>query len=128
MNVYRNTKSILAAHASNMGTELGTLIRQCINELSDYELADLSEIVKIIVLQPSDPLEHVDSELGFVLLDRDCDLAARHRQWFELTLVTDDTGSGAIVYVPRHPKTNLSLRRYCVSQWRRLHSGPAREF
>lgn len=120
--MYRNTKSIRQARASFMGTELGRLIGQCINELSEYEQADLSELVKILVLAPSDAMNEIDAELGFSLLNRNCDLAVMHQDWFELTLVLSDDGFGAVIYVPRHADTCAELLAYCANQSEQLRA------
>lgn len=122
MHVYKNTKSIRQARALFMGTELGALIGQCINELSEYEQADLSELVKIIVLDPNDAMADIDAELGFSLLNRNCDLAVMHQDWFELTLVLSDDGFGAVIYVPRHVDTCAQLLAYCAGQSEQLRA------
>lgn len=114
MHVYGDSASIHGAHA--LGTELGDLIGQRIEELAEYEEPDLSALIKILVLEPGDALTDVDAELGFSLLARPCDVAQSHRDWFELTWVLSDDGFGAVVYVPKHPDLDARLLTYCASQ------------
>lgn len=114
MHVYRDTKSIHDAHAAASGTELGELIGSRIKELTDYG-DDLSALINILVLQPSDALTEVDAELGFSLLDHPCDAAESHRDWFELTWVLSDDGFGVVAYVPKHPDLDPRLSAYCAS-------------
>lgn len=118
MRVYRDTVSISDACTSAKGTELGELIGRRIEELAEYEVDDLSSLIKILILKPDDALATVDAELGFSLLGRHCDVAENHRDWFELTLVLSDDGFGAIVYVPKHADLDPLLMAYCASQVR----------
>lgn len=89
-----------------------------IEELAEYEVDDLSSLIKILVLDPSDALATVDTELGFSLLGRHCDVAESHRDWFELTLVLSDDGFGVVIYVPKHADLDSRLTAYCASQVR----------
>ncbi len=116
MHVYGDSASIHDAHASALGTELGDLIGQRIEELAGYEGPDLSALIKILVLEPGDALTDVDAELGFPLLARPCDVAQSQRDWFELTLVLSDDGFGVVVYVPKRPDLDPRLLAYCASQ------------
>ncbi|KAB2905967.1 MAG: hypothetical protein F9K35_01425 [Burkholderiaceae bacterium] len=118
MHVYGDSASIRDAHACALGTELGDLIGQRIEELAEHEAPDLSALIKILVLEPSDALTKVDAELGFSLLARHCDVAQSHRDWFELTWVLSDDGFGAVVYVPKHQDLDAQLLAYCASQVR----------
>jgi hypothetical protein len=120
MHVYGDSASIHAAHASALDTELGELIGRRIGELAGYQVADLSSLIKILVLEPADALTEVDAELGFPLLARHCDAAESHRDWFELTLVLSDDGFGAVVYVPKRSDLDPQLMAYCASQVRAI--------
>lgn len=118
MFVYADSLSIKFAYAKSLGPELGELIGLRIEELAEYEVDDLSSLIKILVLAPGDALTTVDAELGFSLLDRDCDVAESHRDWFELTLVLSDDGFGVVIYVPKHVDLDPRLTAYCASQVR----------
>lgn len=116
MYVCSDLLSIHNACAQAFGTKLGELIRQRIEELAEYEVDDLSRLMRILVLEPSDALATVDTELGFSLLGRHCDVAESHRDWFELTLVLSDDGFGVVIYVPKHAELDPLLMAYCTSQ------------
>ena len=116
MHVYADSASIHDAHASAMGSELGELIGRRIEELADYEEPDISALIKVLVLEPSDALIEVDAALGFSLLDRHCDVVENHREWFELTLVLSDDGFGVVVYVPKHSNLGPLLLAYCARE------------
>ena len=118
MYVYFDSLSIHNAFTQALGSELGDLIGRRIEELSEYEVDDLSSLIKILVLEPSDAFTAVDSELGFSLLGRHCDVAESHRDWFELTLVLNDDGFGFVIYVPKHADLDPLLTAYCASQVR----------
>ncbi|WP_428145743.1 hypothetical protein [Delftia acidovorans] len=116
MYVYSDSLSIHDACAQAFGTELGELIGLRIEELAEYEVDDLSSLVTILVLEPGDALTTVGAQLGFSLLDRDCDVAESHQDWFELTLVLGDDGFGVVIYVPKHTDLDPQLMAYCASQ------------
>lgn len=118
MYVYFDSLSIHNAFTQALGSELGDLIGRRIEELSEYEVDDLSSLIKILVLEPSDAFTAVDSGLGFSLLGRHCDVAESHRDWFELTLVLSDDGFGVVIYVPKHADLDPLLTAYCASQVR----------
>lgn len=116
MHIYANTASIQRACAAGQGSVLGDLIGLRIEELATYGVPDLSALVKIIVLEPCDAPAQLYRALGFSLLDRPCDAAQSHREWYELTLVLSDDGFGVVIYVPKHPDLNQELKEYCIFQ------------
>ena len=116
MHLYAHTASIQRACAAGQGSELGDLIGLRVEELARYGMPDLSGLVKIVVLEPSDVPEQVYRVLGFSLLDRPCDAAESHLEWYELTLVLSDDGYGVVIYVPKHPDLNQELKDYCIFQ------------
>lgn len=118
MRVYADSLSIHCACVKVKGTELADLMSMRIEELAEYEVGDLSSLIKILVLEPRDVLTKVDAELGFSLLDRHCDAAESHREWFELTLVLSDDGFGVVIYVPKHVDLDPRLTAYCTGQVR----------
>ena len=119
MHIHSDSESILRAHASAFGSELGRLIGRRIEELAEYAAAELGALIKILVLEPSDGLPQVNAALGFTLLDRQCDAAENHQDWFELTLVLSDDGFGVVIYVPKSPESDPQLLAYCASQMNR---------
>lgn len=118
MYVYSDSLSIHDACAQALGTELGGLIGLRIEELVEYEVDEIYSLVTILVLEPGDSLTTVGAQLGFSLLDRDCDVAESHQDWFELTLVLGDDGFGVVIYVPKHVDLDPRLTVYCASQVR----------
>uniref|UniRef100_UPI00403630BC hypothetical protein n=2 Tax=Hydrogenophaga sp. TaxID=1904254 RepID=UPI00403630BC len=91
---------------------LAPLIARLINDLSDYD-CDLSQMVRIVVIDPGDALMTIDAELGFQLLDRPLDVIEAHPGWFELTYVLSDDGFGVVVYVPVRPGVDARLIEHC---------------
>lgn len=83
--MYRDTASIHHAHAEALGSELGELLGRRIEELAEYEDHDLSELVHILVIEPSDAPTDVYAELGFSLSARPPDLVESHASWYEMT-------------------------------------------
>ena len=116
MHIYANTVFIHRAYALAKESELGDLIGLRIEELAPYGVPDLAALIKIVVLEPRDLLIEIDCALGFSLLERPCDAAESHREWYELTLVLSDDGFGVVIYVPKHPDLNQELKDYCIFQ------------
>ncbi len=116
MQVCADSASILDAHRVALGSELGELIGQHIEELAMFGEADLSALIKLLVLEPCDGLEAINAELGFSLLERRSDAAQSHQGWFCLTFVLSDDGFGVVVYVPKHSGIEPALQAYCASQ------------
>ena len=83
-------------------------ISRRIEELTDYT-DDLSDLIHIYILEPSDTLTSVDVQLGFSLGDRPIDVIESHQDWYELTIVLSDDGFGVVLYVPIHPDTDQHL-------------------
>ena len=114
MHVYADSDAIYLAQAAVSGTELGELIGRRIEELEPYDVPDLGSLIKVLVVEPDDDMTAVDGALGFSLLDRQCDVAQSHQDWFELTLVLSDDGFGVVFYVPRN--ADPTLLSYCLRQ------------
>jgi len=114
MHLLRTHASIHHTAQHNPDLTLRKLISRRIEELTDYT-EDLSKLIHIFILEPSDTLTTVDVQLGFSLGERPIDVIESHSGWYELTIVLSDDGFGVILYVPKHPETDLKLLRICVS-------------
>ena len=115
MHVFREAAAIHDAPAKALGSELGELLDRLIEELNEYGGLDLSELVHILVIEPSDSLTHVDVELGFSLVDHPWDVIESHSDWYEITVVVSDDGFGWVIYVPKHASTDATLLEKCAS-------------
>jgi hypothetical protein len=114
MHIYRDTAALKAAVTSETDTQLQGLIAQRLLDLADYE-ESLSELIHILVIQPSDALTHVDAELGFSLADRPWDVIESHSGWYEITIVVSDDGFGWVIYIPKADSTHADLLALCTS-------------
>ncbi|MDR7097621.1 hypothetical protein [Hydrogenophaga laconesensis] len=112
MRVLRDSASIRGAGADPAEPSLSVLITRLIADLDD-EGCDLTEMVRIVVVEPGDALETIDAELGFPLLERPLDVIETHDGWIELTMVLSDDGSGIVVYVPVRPGVDARLLAHC---------------
>lgn len=114
MHVYRDTATLQAAVTSETDTQLQGLIAQRLLDLADYE-EPLSELIHILVIEPSDALTDVDAELGFSLSGRPWDLVESYPEWYEITVVVSDDGFGWVIYVPKHANTDVAFLEQCAS-------------
>lgn len=115
MHVFRRTETIHDAHTKALRSDLGELLDQLIEGLNEYGGSNLSELVHILALEPSDALTDVDAELGFSLVDRPWDVVESHSDWYEITVVVSDDGFGWVIYVPKHASTDAALLEKCAS-------------
>jgi len=117
MRVYWNADSIQNARDKTTCSGFGKLLALRIEGLSDYE-ESLSELIHILVIEPSDALTDVDAELGFSLSDRPWDVVESHPGWYEITVVVSDDGFGWVIYVPKHANTDAALLERCASYFK----------
>ncbi len=80
--------------------DLQPLISTRIDELAEYGVDSIHELVNIVVIEPQDTLGAIDEELGFDVLERPVDVIECHPHWYELTYVLGDDGFGIVIYVP----------------------------
>lgn len=80
------------------------------------------ELVRFVVLAPTDSLTALNGELGFDVLQRPFELIEEHDDWFEIVCVISDDGAGIEVFVPKHPSIDKQLLALCET-----HSYPTKE-
>jgi len=105
-------------------SEVRDLIRQRIEEYgSDADLATF------IVVEPGDPLESLDAQLGFSVLANRFDgkrygdpeftpsfeVLEEHPGCYEMVLVLADYGDGVLVFIPKHDGVDGDLRALCAT-------------
>jgi hypothetical protein len=116
MQAFRDGAAIRAAVTSTSDSELADLIACRVQELSEYEVQDLGELVHLFVIGPGDTLQHIDHELGFALAERPIDIIETHARWFEITIVLGDDGFGVVLYVPVLAEVDPDLLALCRSR------------
>lgn len=114
MHVYRETVSLQQAVTTETDTQIQGLIAKRLQDLADYE-EPLSELVHILVIEPSDALTEVDAELGFSLSARPWDLLETHPGWHEITVVVSDDGWGWVIYVPNDWPNIAAISTRCAT-------------
>jgi len=114
MHIFRNSASIRGAVEAFANDELSLLITTRINELQEYIEHDLSEVIHIVVIEPTDAITDVDAALGFGLLTYPVEVIEAHAHWYELTYVLRSDGFGMVVFVPKHPDVALGLKALCA--------------
>ncbi|QHE86412.1 hypothetical protein [Hydrogenophaga sp. BPS33] len=112
MRVLRDSASIRSAGADPDEPSLSVLIARLVADLDD-DGCDLTEMVRLVIVEPGDALAAIDAELGFPLLERPLDVIESHKHWIELTIVLSDDGSGVVVYVPVRPNVDPDLLAHC---------------
>ena len=113
--------------------ELRALIEQRVEAIlaqvgDDYEL---DEIVLFVVVEPGDPLEAIDAQLGFPVLctlwgEPDAcfgsptfaptwELLEEHARFYEIVYILGDDGFGVEVFVPKRADVPQELLAMCAA-------------
>lgn len=107
--------------------DLRSLIEARIKDIEPFIESRLDELVRFIVVDPGEPLDCVDAQLGFSVLSNcwtgtrfgesgfsPCfELIEEHAAWFEIVFIFSDGGEGAEVFVPKHPDVDPVLLAMC---------------
>lgn len=123
----RNTAAM--AHALDMpiDTDLKCLLRRRVDQLSEHDGYDLSQLAHFVVVQAGDCLCCVEAELGFSPLANFVDDARYnepgftpsfewiedHSGWFELVFVLSDDGFGVVLLVEESEGVDPELLALC---------------
>ena len=87
---------------------LRKLITQRILELSEYT-DDVAELMFIVILDPSDRVQYVQTPCGLAVGKRLADVIESQPGWYEITVVLSESGFGSVLYVPKHPDSDQRL-------------------
>ena len=97
-------------------------------ERRSAEYGDDAALATFVVVEPGDPIESLDGQLGFSVLSNRFDgkrfgdpgfapsfeLAEDHGGLYELLFVLADYGDGVLVLVPKREGINAQLLRLCA--------------
>nr|WP_316640026.1 hypothetical protein [uncultured Roseateles sp.] len=128
MFVLRDAAAVEAFLASSPDAELHGLIAGRVQELSEYDDYDLSDLVNFIVMEASEPVSQLDTALSFpALINRfdghaygsaeftpSWEDLADHSGWYEMTYVLRDDGFGLVVFIQKHPGLDPGLNAMCA--------------
>ncbi|MDP3815786.1 hypothetical protein [Pseudomonas sp.] len=103
---YRDVRQLLAAYVERLG---------------EYEVDDLSKLVRFIVFEHGDAVTDLDAALGFPIMTNRFDgthfgepdfspsweVAEEHSHWYELVFVLSDDGFGVVVFIPKNTQPQL---------------------
>jgi hypothetical protein len=91
------------------------------------EYGDDAGLATFVVVEPGDPLDSLDSQLGFPVLSNRFDgrrhgdpgfapsfeVLEEHPGCYEMVFVLADYGDGVIVFIPKHDGVNADLQALC---------------
>ena len=86
-------------------------------------------LATFVVVEPGDPLDSIDAQLGFPILTNRFDgarygelgfapsfeVAEDHGRFFEVVFVLADYGDGVLVFIPKHDGVNPQLLNLCAA-------------
>lgn len=73
---------------------------------------DPAELVRLIIIEPSDTLETVNTALGYTLTP-DWEACDREGSWYALTYILSDWGEGLLVFIPDQPDIDPAFLKLC---------------
>ena len=89
-----------------------TLLSRLLAGISCDGEFDPAELVRLVVIEPGDTLEAVNTDMGYTLTP---DWEARDREggWTALTYILSDYGEGLIVLIPDRPDIDPAFLHLC---------------
>jgi hypothetical protein len=104
MQILRTAHAVQQLVASDEGSEIGNLVLNRMEELTDDQTS-MEELVMFVILGPSDGIEqlqeqldmHVMTDLGSPLWE----VIEEHTTCYELVFVLSSSGYGALVFAPK---------------------------
>lgn len=94
-------------------TTLKHILSERVEQLSEYDGYDLSEMAHFLIVQPGDTLNTIEAALGFSPITNPAEMITDHRGWFEAVFILSDDGFGWVVLVPDDPTLPLGLLEVC---------------
>ena len=89
-----------------------TILRAHAERLEEFADQPLGELCEFILVEPTDTLADLATTLGRTLHPPPWEYVERRNGWYELVLVTVDTGFGFVVLIP---EGNRALLDYCAT-------------
>lgn len=109
--IVMNDLATIHAAAVLAHPDLRPLISSRIEELSEYGVDSIHELVNFVVIETGDTIAAIDAEVGFSILDRPVDVIECHARWYELTYVLSDDGFGIVMFIPLEGTSPALLSR-----------------
>lgn len=128
MHVLRDRASIAQLTDAN----LRRLIEECVQalvDIDDFSDGELRDVLTVLAVEPDDPLESIDAQLGFPILSNRFDdtrfgdadftpcfeLLEEHDGFYEIVFVLSDDGFGVEVFVPKQLGVHPDLLAMCAA-------------
>lgn len=73
---------------------------------------DPTELVRLVVIEPGDTLEAVNTDLAYTLT-ADWEACEKEGGWYALTYILSDWGEGIIVLIPDRPDIDPAFLHLC---------------
>ena len=108
-------RDVQAVGAYGAHAEIAGVMAQRLQELDEYTM---EEIVFFVIVEPGDTWADIDKAVGSQLFTLDgsplWEVIEKHSSCFELVVVLESSGYGAIVFVPDCPGMDADVLALCL--------------
>lgn len=112
MNIVSFSTDMFDAAANHPEPAFRSLLSRLLAAISCDGEFDLSELLRLVIIDPGDTLEAVNAELGFTLTT-DWEACDREGDWTALIYVLSDWGEGLLVIINTQPDIDPAFRQLC---------------
>lgn len=113
MNIIRTWEELAKALATPPYPAVHQILKDTRDRLEEFRDQPLSELCTIIILERTDRLVALESELGFPFDPALAEYVDHHDGWIELAFVTSDDGFGFVILFEDHPDADQALLSAC---------------
>jgi len=92
--------------------DVRSLLSRLLKAISCDGEFDPAELVRLVVIEPGDVLDTVNTELNFALTT-DWEACDREGGWYALTYILSDWGEGLLAVIPDQPGIDPAFRKLC---------------
>lgn len=111
MHIYADA-TLKDAALSHLDPDFRCLLSRLLTAISCDGEFDPAELVRLVVIEPGDVLDTVNTELNFALTT-DWEACDREGGWYALTYILSDWGEGLLAFLPDQPGIDPAFRKLC---------------
>ena len=108
MNIISSTPTMYELAAYHPDPAFRSLLSRLLAAISCDGEFDPGELLRLVIIDPGDTLEAVNTSLGYTLTP-DWEACDREGDFWVLTYVTSDWGEGLLVFIPDHPDLDTAF-------------------
>lgn len=113
MNTISSSPAMYELAANHPDPTFRSLLSRLLAAISCDGEFDPGELLRLVVIEPGDTLETVNTDLGYTLTS-DWEALDQEGGWTALTYVLSDWGEGILAFLPNEPGIDPAFRKLAV--------------